>query len=206
MLMKYILDNYNPGEPIIASDIQIGLTEVNKRKQFKTLTDNGFLKRFDNGIYYIPKKSKLGGEVSVPPDVVVEKKYVYRNNKVLGYYSGCTFANQIGISTQVPYVQEIVTNEMGNPIKKLDLGGRTFILRKARTKITEDNVKVLQLLDLLKDIETYAELKGEEMKECLSNYISANKITKEIIDIYLPLFPDKIYKSIYETGISNVLA
>lgn len=204
--MKYILDNYNPGEPIIASDIQIGLTEVNKRKQFKTLTDNGFLKRFDNGIYYIPKKSKLGGEVSVPPDVVVEKKYVYRNNKVLGYYSGCTFANQIGISTQVPYVQEIVTNEMGNPIKKLDLGGRTFILRKARTKITEDNVKVLQLLDLLKDIETYAELKGEEMKECLSNYISANKITKEIIDIYLPLFPDKIYKSIYETGISNVLA
>ena len=206
MLWKYILDNYRPGEPIIASDIEIGLTEVNRRKQFKALTDNGKLKRFDNGIYYIPKKSKLGGEVSIPPDIVVEKKYVFRNNKILGYYSGCTFANQIGISTQVPYIQEIVTNEMGNPIKKLDLGGRTFVLRKSRTEVTEDNVKVLQFLDLLKDIEMYAELKGEEMKECLSNYINNNKITKEIVDMYLPLFPDKIYKSIYETGIINVFA
>lgn len=206
MLWKYILDNYSPGEPIIASDIEIGLSNVNRRKQFKILTDNGKLKRFDNGIYYIPKKSRLGGEVCIPPDVVVEKKYVYRNNKILGYYSGYTFANQIGISTQVPYIQEIVTNEMGNPIKRLDFGERTFVLRKSRTQINEDNVKVLQLLDLLKDIEMYAELRGEEIKECLSNYIYNNKITKEVVDMYLPLFPDKIYKSIYETGIINVFA
>ena len=39
MLWKYILDNYSPGEPIIASDIEIGLTDVNRRKQFKILTD-----------------------------------------------------------------------------------------------------------------------------------------------------------------------
>lgn len=206
MLWTYILDNYSPGEPIIASDIEIGLSEVNRRKQFKILADSGKLKRFDNGVYYIPKKSKLGGEVCIPPDVVVEKKYVYRNNKILGYYSGYTFANQIGVSTQVPYIQEIVTNEMGNPIKKLSLGGRTFVIRKSRTQVTEENVKVLQFLDLLKDIEMYAELKGEEIKECLTNYICNNQITKEMVDIYLPLFPDKIYKSIYETGISNVFA
>lgn len=206
MLWTYILNNYSPGEPIIASDIEIGLSEVNRRKQFKILADSGKLKRFDNGVYYIPKKSKLGGEVCIPPDVVVEKKYVYRNNKILGYYSGYTFANQIGVSTQVPYIQEIVTNEMGNPIKKLSLGGRTFVIRKSRTQVTEENVKVLQFLDLLKDIEMYAELKGEEIKECLTNYICNNQITKEMVDIYLPLFPDKIYKSIYETGISNVFA
>lgn len=206
MLWEYILDNYRPGEPIVASDIEIGLSEGNRRKQFKILTDAGKVKRFENGIYYIPKKSKLGGEVSVTPDIVMEKKYVYRNNKILGYYSGYTFANQIGISTQVPYVQEIVTNEMGNPIKRLNVGGRTFIIRKSRTQITEDNVKVLQLLDLLKDVELYTELKGEEIKECFSRYIYSNNITKEMVDMYLPLFPGKIYKSIYETGISNVLA
>ena len=206
MLWTYILDNYSPGEPIIASDIEIGLSEVNRRKQFKILADSGKLKRFDNGVYYIPKKSKLGGEVCIPPDVVVEKKYVYRNNRILGYYSGYTFANQIGVSTQVPYIREIVTNEMGNPIKKLNMGGRTFVIRKSRTQVTEENVKVLQFLDLLKDIEMYAELRGEEIKECLTNYICNNQITKEMIDIYLPLFPDKIYKSIYETGISNVFA
>ena len=206
MLWEYLTDNYDQGEPIIASDIEIGLSESNKRRQFKILVDSGKLKRFDNGIYYIPKKSRLGGEVSVPPDVFVQKKYVTRNNRILGYYSGYPFANQIGISTQVPYIQEIVTNEMGNPIKRLNLNGRTFVIRKARTQITESNVKVLQLLDLLKDIEMYSELDRDELRECLLKYISSNKITKALVDMYLPLFPDKIYKSIYETRIINVFA
>ena len=206
MLWEYITDNYDQGEPIIASDIEIGLSESNKRRQFKILVDSGKLKRFDNGIYYIPKKSKLGGEVCIPPDVFVQKKYVARNNRILGYYSGYTFANQIGISTQVPYIQEIVTNEMGNPIKRLNLNGRTFVIRKARTQITETNVKVLQLLDLLKDIEMYSELDRDELRECLLKYITSNKITKALVDMYLPLFPDKIYKSIYETRIINVFA
>ena len=206
MLWEYITDNYDQGEPIIASDIEIGLSESNKRRQFKILVDSGKLKRFDNGIYYIPKKSKLGGEVCIPPDVFVQKKYVARNNRILGYYSGYTFANQIGISTQVPYIQEIVTNEIGNPIKRLNLNGRTFVIRKARTQLTETNVKVLQLLDLLKDIEMYSELDRDELRECLLKYINNNKITKALVDMYLPLFPDKIYKSIYETRIINVFA
>ena len=204
MLWNYILSNYQPGEPILASDVDIGMSEVNRRQQFKVLTDSGKLKRFENGIYYIPKKSRLGGEVSIPPEVIVERKYVSRNNQTLGYYSGYVFANQIGVTTQMPVVQEIVTNEMGNPIKRLNFDGRSFVLRKSRTKITKDNVKVLQFLDLLKDIEMYSELDGDEKKECLSQYILNNNITKEAVDAYLPLFPDKIYKSIYETGISNV--
>lgn len=55
MLWNYISYNYFPGEPIVASDIDIGLSEVNKRRQFKLLTDSGKLSRFENGIYYIPK-------------------------------------------------------------------------------------------------------------------------------------------------------
>ena len=52
MLWNYISENYSPGEPIVASDIDIGLSEVNKRRQFKLLTDCGKLSRFENGIYY----------------------------------------------------------------------------------------------------------------------------------------------------------
>lgn len=206
MLWKYIFDNYSPGEPIVASDIDIGLSEVNKRRQFKLLTDSGKLSRFENGIYYIPKKSLLGGSVAIPPEVVVEKKYISRNNKIMGYYSGYVFANKIGISTQMPFVQEIVTNEMGNPIKRLDYNGRTFIVRKSRCKITEENVYILQFLELLKDIETYSELTKEETKGKLSDYIFSRSITKEKVDNYLSLFPDKIYKSIYEMGLNNVFA
>ncbi|MBQ4517628.1 MAG: hypothetical protein II997_03470 [Clostridia bacterium] len=205
-MWNYISNTYLPGEPIVASDIDIGLSEVNKRRQFKLLTDNGYLSRFENGIYYIPKKSLLGGSVAIPPEIVVEKKYISRNNKIMGYYSGYVFANKLGISTQMPFVQEIVSNEMGNPIKRLDYNGRTFIIRKARTEITEDNVYTLQLLELLKDIETYSELSKEETKDKLVDYIFSKSITKDKFDSYLSLFPDKIYKSIYEMGLSNVFA
>lgn len=88
MLWNYILENYSPGEPIIASDIDIGLSEVNKRTQFKQLADSGRFSHFENGIYYIPKKSLLGGSVAIPPEIVVEKKYISRNDKIMGYYSG----------------------------------------------------------------------------------------------------------------------
>ena len=206
MLYKYTYDNYSPGEPIIASDIDIGLTEVNKRRQFKLLTDSGKLSRFENGIYYIPKKSLLGGTVAIPPEIVVEKKYIFRNDKIMGYYSGYVFANKIGISTQMPFVQEIVTNEMGNPIKRLDYNGRSFIVRKSRCEITEENVYTLQFLELLKDVEIYSELTKEETGKKLTEYIFAKSITKEKVDNYLSLFPDKIYKSIYEMGLSNVFA
>ncbi len=206
MLWKYIYENYSPGEPIVASDINIGLSEVNKRRQFKLLTDGGKLSRFENGVYYIPKKSLLGGSVAIPPEIVVEKKYISRNDKIMGYYSGYVFANKIGISTQMPFVQEIITNEIGTPIKRLDYNGRTFIVRKSRCEITEENVFTLQFLELLKDIETYSELSKEETKDKLFSYISGKSITKENVDNYLPLFPDKIYKSIYEMGLANVFA
>lgn len=205
MLWGYISENYNPGEPIIAADIEIGMSDANRRQQFKILTDSGKIKRFENGVYYIPKKSRLGGESGLTPEMVVERKYILRNGEVQGYYSGYVFANQIGISTQMPFVQEVVTNEIGNPMKKLDMNGRRFVLRKARTEITKENVKVLQLLDLLKEMEMYCEVEKEEAKRIIKKYVRDNKIKKADFDMYLPLFPDKVYKAIYEMEIGNVL-
>lgn len=206
MLWNYISDNYLPGEPIISSDIDIELSESNKRKQFKVLADKGLLARFENGIYYIPKKSLLGGMVSLPPEIVMEKKYISRNNKILGYYSGYVFANRIGISTQLPFIQEIVSNEMNSPIKRFDYNGRTFIVRKPRCKIKAENADVLQFLELLKDIDIYTELDKDETGRILSQYVINKNITKEKIDAYLPLYPERIYKSIYEMGLANVFA
>lgn len=204
MLWKYINETYNSGEPIIASDITLNMTEVNRRQQFKVLTDEGKLRRYESGVYYIPKKSRLGGEISLPPELVVEYKYISRLRRTMGYYSGYSFANRIGVSTQMPFVQEIVTNEMGNPIKRIEKDSCAFVVRKSRTEVTDENVKTLQLLDLLKDLDMYSELKNDELRQCLSRFIKSNNIRKSDIDKYLPLYPDKIYKSIYETGLTNV--
>lgn len=206
MLWQYITDNFSAGEPIIASDIDLNISEVYRRQQFKQLTDEGKLKRYENGVYFIPKKSKLGMELTMLPDVVVECKYISRNKKIFGYYSGFVFANQIGVTTQMPSVKEIVTSQIGNPIKRIEKGNRTFVVRKSRTEITEDNARILQFMDLLKDMERYSELDSNELTECLARYVRKFNITKAQVDKYLPLYPDRIYKSIYETGLINVFA
>ncbi len=60
----------------------------------------------------MPKKSRLKTNVGVNADTVARYKYVSRGGKVDGFYSGNTFANQLGISTQVPNKVEIVSNNM----------------------------------------------------------------------------------------------
>ncbi|MGN0617583.1 MAG: DUF6088 family protein [Ruminiclostridium sp.] len=205
MLWDYIRDRYNDGEPIIASDIELNISKANRRQQFRRLTDEGKLKRYENGIYYIPKKSQLGGELTLLPDDVIECKYISRNQRIFGYYSGYTLANQVGVTTQVPAIKEIVTNKIGNPIKRIEKGNRVFVIRKARTEITEDNFRVLQFLDLLKDLEKYSELYGQELTDCLKRYMKMFNISKSELDKYLPLYPDKIYRTIYETELMAIM-
>lgn len=56
-LYEYLLKNYKPNEPIFLADLQIeGISRANLRQQIKKLTDAGKVKRFDNGVYFFPKK------------------------------------------------------------------------------------------------------------------------------------------------------
>lgn len=82
--------------------------------------------------------------------MVARYKYVSRGGKVDGFYSGNTFANQLGISTQVPNKVEIVSNNMAAKIREIPIGKRTFIVRRPVVPVNDENVYVLQLLDLLK--------------------------------------------------------
>ena len=55
---SYLQENYSQNEPIFLSELIIpGIKPVSLRQQLKKLTEDGRLKRFDTGIYYLPKKS-----------------------------------------------------------------------------------------------------------------------------------------------------
>ena len=206
MLCEYLLENYKANEPIFVSDIEMPVTDGNLRQMFKTLCDTGKIKRFDTGIYYIPKASVLKGGVPLAADEVAVAKYIIRKGKVDGFYSGYTFANQLGISTQVPYINEIVSNNASTRVKEVNVRNKKIILRRARTEITNENYVVLQLLELLKDLEQYYDISFENVCERLKKYVKTENIKKADVDKYIGDFPDKIYKNIYRTGLYNVFA
>lgn len=207
MLYEYLVTHYKTGEPIFSIDVEIsGMSEVNLRQQFKVLTDSGRLARYENGIYYIPQKTKLKGAGAPSADVVAYYKYISRSNQVNGYYSGHTFANQIGLSAQVPYKVEIVSNNIAAKRREVFIGKRAFIVRKAETNVTRENYKILQLLDLLKNVDRYIDDDAIDAAGRLADYIKRSHISRTDVDKYISSYPDSTFRHFYEMKLDYVLA
>ncbi len=206
MLYDYLIKNYKTYEPIFTSDIDLDIPGNTLRPLLKGLVDAGKLCRYDAGIYYLPGTTKLKGLVPISANTVAKCKYISKRGKIRGYYSGYTFANQIGLSLQVPYVQEIVSNEASAKIREIEIKGQKFILRKPKTEITEENYMVLQFLDFLADLDKYLDGSVENVTDRLIKIINDEKITKKQIDTYINLYPIKIYKNLYETGLVYSIA
>ena len=204
MLFDYLKANYMPNEPIFVSDIDLPVTDVNLRQMFKVLCDSGKIKRFESGIYYLPKESRIKGGAPLGADTVAKYKYIYRKGKVDGYYSGYTFANQLGVTTQVPYMLEIVSNNASAKVREVNLHGQRILLRKSKFLVTEKNFKVLQFLDFLKDAELYSETDKDVLCNRIRKYILEAKIKKADVDMYIEKYPDKIFRYIYEMRLYDV--
>ncbi len=206
MLFDYLLRNYAAGEPIFISDIEIhGISQVNLRQQFKTLTDSGKLVRYENGVYYVPKETRLAGGGGPAADTVAYYKYISRRGRIAGYYSGHTFANQLGLSTQVPHKVEIVSNNIAAKKREVSIGKRSYIVRKAGIPVNEDNYRTLQFLDLLKNLDAYTDDDVCTAKR-LEAYVKRCGLKRADIDRYISGYPDSTFRYFYEMGLDYVLA
>jgi predicted transcriptional regulator of viral defense system len=206
MIYTLITEKYEKGEPIFFSDIYSG--EISKSaltQQLATLCKKGLLAKYDNGIYYLPKKTRLKTSVGPTADTIARYKYIFKNGKTTGFYSGNTFANQLGISTQVPNVIEIVSNNTNSAPRNVRIGNRKFYVRKPPTSITDDNVYILQMLDLLSNLDNYSDYDYEDIRKYFLKFIDDRKITRKDVDQYIRSFPLKTFRFYYELRLDNVL-
>ena len=206
MLLNYLKENYEPGEPIFLQDIKItGISDAGIRQRIKKLTETGEVVRYEQGVYYMPKITRLQGAQTLAPDIVARYKYISRRGRIMGYYAGYTLANKMGISAQVPLKEEIASNNMAAVVREISVGNRIYVIRRAPVEVNKDNHTVLQLLELLKDIDKYNE-NERDIRQQLTDYIRRSQITREAVDKYIACFPIKVYKSIYEMRLENVFA
>ena len=161
MLLEFLKTKFGPGKPIFTEDAEpLGLSAGNLRQQFKKLVDSGELFRYEPGVYFLPDPNHE--YYSISSNMVAEYKYITDGDEIYGYYSGYTFANQLGLCLQVPYKEEIVTNNTTAIAREVKVGNIPFYIRRAKVAVTKENRNVLQLLDLLKDVEEYTDYCCEE--------------------------------------------
>ena len=207
MLYNYIKENYKEAEPIFFSDLEIGnITKSALNQQLKKLCEKGYLQKYDTGVYFIPKKTSLNSTIGPNADMVARYRFISKGNNIDGFYGGNSFANQIGITTQVPMMIEIVSNNTNSSDREVRIGNRNFYIRKPVVRITNENVYVLQMLDLLKNLDVYLDYSYKEAKKKFAEYISIHGIKRSDVDLYIRKYPVATFKYYYELELDHVLA
>ena len=202
MFYNYLLNKYGQNNPIFISDITYKkMTTNNIRQQIMNYVATGKLKRYATGIYYIPGTTIFKSGSPLSPSIVIEKKYLSASKNQFGYTSGINFANEIGITSQVPMSYEVVTNKASKDYRETTLASARIIIKKPRTKVTKNNYKYLQLLDLFKDIDMYSELDIKELRSKIKVYMEKAEIKFSDLEPFLSLYPDKTYRNMYLIGV-----
>ena len=204
MLYDYIVSNYDKDEPIFISELP-GNSKDYIRQEMKSLVDEGKLERLYNGVYYLAYTTILGTKGKVSIDKFIEKKYISYKGEVTGYITGIQLAYMYGFTTQNPACIEVCSNEATTKQRKLNIGGQNIIVYKPITEINEENKTALQFLDLMSSIDKYSELSGDDLQSKLKEFVKQLNVDFKKVREYIALFPDRVYRNIYQGGLMGEL-
>lgn len=193
----YLSNTFGVNEPIFISDIEFeDYSNPWIAKQLSSLCESGKLVRFERGIYYIPVNTPFG-KSALDPNKVIERKYIMDKEATIGFYSGITALNKLGLTTQIPNTIEICTNNETTKLRKIKVGNQSVTLRRSRVKITNENVSVISFLELMNTIPSG--FFDDYRKSVIRKLIDESKISRSSISEYAPLFPDKVFRNLVES-------
>lgn len=198
-LYDYLLDTYGQNEPILSGEIEYkDYSRPWLYKELKRLCENGEIIRYEKGVYYIPTQTVLGAGL-LNPRKVIEKKYISSGENTVGYYSGIAFLNRLGVSTQMPNILEICTNNETAKLRETTVGRQKILLRRARTEVSVQNAAVLSFLEMMNSVAP--SFFDDDRKKKVKNYIDKNGISRSDITKYAPVFPDKAMRTMIESEV-----
>lgn len=192
LVLNYI-NSCEKNEPIFIEDIKEYIMQFYNEKEkenvfnnvkaiLNRLTKENIIKTAYKGIYYIPIEN-IFGEIPLATRKIVKYKYlVDKLGNVKGYVTGAILFNQVGLTTQVPNVIDIATNECKN-YNKYTNNYLNTIIRKPKIEVTTENYKYLQLFDLIENKDNI-NIEVEDEDEIIYKFIQENELDFEKIIKY----------------------
>jgi hypothetical protein len=107
------------------------------------------LERYKKGIYYRAQETPFG-KTKMNPVRIIQDMYLNKNGMTIGYETGASFYNQIGLTTQMSKYKYYATNAFKQNGNRVDENMKVM-LRKPVTTVTEENHQYLQLLDVIEN-------------------------------------------------------
>ena len=199
MNAEMLAERFGYNTPIFLNEVEFeGVTKNNVRQIFARLKEKGLIENYGWGIYYVPRQGTLLKKSQLDTNQVLRSKYIMDGDDVKGYYAGLTLANQLGLTTQMPAIKEIVTNEESSRRREVQVGKIKVITSKPRNHIANYNWEVLQFLDLVNRINKIGIELNDETDQILRRYIVDKKLERNILNKYISLYPAKVSKFLVE--------
>ena len=198
MLIERLKEKFNCDEPIFISEIYSLMNDYSRSKVFELIKKsigNNTLKRYDYGIYYLPRKTIIG-DSTLSLDDVIEKKYICNNNERFGIFGLKVMEVNFSLSTQIPALIEVITNNESRKSRLVSIRGRDILLKKSRINITNENYFAYTILEFFTRININDYLSNTRCQKEIKKYISENKISKIQITELLNSFPAKTTKNL----------
>ena len=187
-IKDYIIQFYNENDKEKLEHV-FNKSENDKEKVFNNvkailnrMNKEGVIETAYKGIYYIPVKN-IFGKMLLGNRQIIQYKYIMdKKRNVKGYITGAKLFNDAHLTTQVPNIIDIATNECKN-FNKYENKNLNVIIRKPKIQINNENYKYLQLFDLIENKDTIT-IEVENPDEIIYNFIIDNELDFEKIIKY----------------------
>ena len=155
-----------PGEIVFSSDFRGTGSQVNIKKALSRISRTTSLRRLGHGIYYIPKKDPILGEIRPDVDQVVKKLASREHVQIRP--AGANALHELGLTTQVPTKRVYLTsgNAKSFRLGKIHIRFKPVAPRKLATRGKISSL-VIQAVD-----ELGPQYINEELGNKLRNFLA----------------------------------
>lgn len=205
-LVKCLKTQYGENTPIFFEDIAnvcSGYTRGRVYQLIDAALNSGLLAKAGYDCYYIPTTTPFGKSL-LNPRKVIEKKYISNKGEVYGFYTGLALLNSFGITTQMPNVIEVFTNNEATKSRRVTINNQTIIVKRARTTINNSNYKEMMLLELF----NLADVRSIDARatQKIVDYMKQNNISIQGIMKYAKFVPARAIKNFMISEVQNAFA
>ena len=161
------IDRFKAGYVFTYEDFSLPVENINAlKKVLSRLTESGKIVRLSKGKYYKAKEGIIGP--LKPDEYQVVKDLLEENGKIMGYLTGVSAFNKLGLSTQVSNTIQIGTNIDKKSKKR---GKYTIRFIRQKNTINKDNIPLLQILDAIRLINRIPDANVNQSCERLKSII-----------------------------------
>lgn len=143
---------------------------------------SGKIKKLSKGKYFKPEINIFG--TLLPDQYQVVKDLLEKDGKVIGYITGYSIYNQLGLTTQISNTIQIGKNEIRPGLIR---GIYKIAFIRQKNNIIKENVPLLQLLDAIRYIKTIPDTTAGDSCERLMAIIKSLSAENQTMLIKLAL-------------------